>query len=98
MKKKQIKKLKQQAKIIQVEWLRSLLSKEEGKQITIDNVSEYNSTETHTFINGQYELTYMSDRWVLKQLKKNPHIKTFKEIESLFNQKQKAKEQLWMNM
>tara|TARA_R100000458_G_C8183401_1_gene179635 strand:- start:125 stop:421 length:297 start_codon:yes stop_codon:yes gene_type:complete len=98
MKKKQIKKLKQQAKIIQVEWLRSLLSEEEGKQITIDNVSEYISEQTHTFLHNQFELLFMSDRWVLKQLKKNPHIKTYKELETLFNQKKQAKEELWMNM
>jgi hypothetical protein len=98
MKKKQLKKLRQTVKLIQVQWLHSLLSEEDAKQIDVDNVSEYISTETHTFINGQYELTYMSDRWVLKQLKRNPHIKTFKELESLFNQKQKAKEELWMNI
>ena len=40
----------------------------------------------------------MSDRWILKQLKRNPQIKTFKELETLYNKKQKTKEVLWTNM
>ena len=37
-------------------------------------------------------------RWILKQLKRNPQIKTYKELETLYNKKQKTKEVLWMNM
>lgn len=89
MKKKQIKKLKETMRLIQVEWLRSLLSEVDGAQITTENIVEYLSDETHTFINGQFELSFMSDRWILKQLKRNPQIKTFKELETLYNKKQR---------
>ena len=67
-------------RLIQVEWLRTLLSEEDGKQINTDNISEYLSDQTHSFIEGQLQLTYMSDRWILKQLKKDPTIKTYKEL------------------
>ena len=86
-------------KIIQVEWLRTLLSEDDGKQITIDNVSEYLSDQTHTFIEGKFELSFMSERWVLKQLKRNPEIKTFKELEQLYKLKQGLREPAqWMNL
>ena len=80
MKKKYIKNLKKTMRIIQVEWLRSLLSEADAAQINTENVSEYLSDQTHTLIEGQFELTYMSDRWILKQLKRDPTIKTYKEI------------------
>ena len=38
MKKKQLKKLRQTVKLIQVQWLHSLLSEEDAKQINVDNV------------------------------------------------------------
>ena len=98
MKKKYIKKLKETMRSIQVEWLRSLLSEVDGAQITTENVAEYLSDETHTFINGQFELSFMSDRWILKQLKRNPTIKTFKELEQLNKLKQGTKETTWMNI
>ena len=98
MKKKQIKKLKETMRLIQVEWLHSLLSEVDGAQITTENVVEYLSTETHTFLNRQFELSFMSDRWILKQLKRNPQIKTYRELETLYNKKQKTKEVLWTSM
>jgi len=86
-------------RIIQVEWLHTLLSKEDAKQITIDNVSEFLSDQTHTFIEGKFELSFMSDRWILKQLKRNPNIKTFKELEELNKLKQGLRESTtWMNL
>ena len=80
MKKKKIKELKKIMRSIQVEWLRTLLPEEDGKQITIKNVREYLSDQTHTFIDGQFELSFMSDKWILKKLKRNPEIKTYNEL------------------
>tara|TARA_R100000656_G_scaffold95569_1_gene69393 strand:+ start:408 stop:701 length:294 start_codon:yes stop_codon:yes gene_type:complete len=80
MKKKKLKELKKIMRSIQVEWLRTLLPEEDGKQITIKNVREYLSDQTHTFIDGQFELSFMSDKWVLKKLKRNPEIKTYNEL------------------
>jgi hypothetical protein len=57
-----------------------LLPEEDGKQITIKNVREYLSDQTHTFIDGQFELSFMSDKWILKKLKRNPEIKTYNEL------------------
>jgi hypothetical protein len=80
MKKKKLKELKKTMRSIQVEWLRTLLPEEDRKQINVNNISEYLSDQTHTFIDGQLELSFMSDKWVLKKLKKNPEIKTYNEL------------------
>ena len=40
MSSKQIKKLRKLVKPLQVEWLQSILSEEQGKVITVDNVEE----------------------------------------------------------
>ena len=80
MKKKYIKKLKQTVRTIQIEWLRTLLSEEDAKQININNIDDFLADQTHTFINGQFELSFMSSRWILKQLKRNPEIKTYEQL------------------
>jgi hypothetical protein len=80
MKKKKLKELKKTMRSIQVEWLRTLLPEEDRKQINVNNISEYLSDQTHTFIDGQLELSFMSDKWVLKKLKRNPEIKTYNEL------------------
>jgi|TARA_R100001244_G_scaffold46739_1_gene41748 hypothetical protein len=80
MKKKKLKELKKTMRSIQVEWLRTLLPEEDRKQINVNNISKYLSDQTHTFIDGQLELSFMSDKWVLKKLKRNPEIKTYNEL------------------
>jgi len=80
MKKKKLKELKKTMRSIQVEWLRTLLPEEDRKQINVNNISEYLSDQTHAFIDGQLELSFMSDKWVLKKLKRNPEIKTYNEL------------------
>ena len=65
---------------IQIEWLRTLLSEEDAKQININNIDDFLADQTHTFINGQFELSFMSSRWILKQLKRNPEIKTYEQL------------------
>jgi len=89
VKKKYIKKLKQTVRSIQVEWLRTLLSEEDGKQININNINGFLADQTHTFINGQFELSFMSSRWILKQLKRNPKIKTYEQLMEFNNEHNK---------
>ena len=80
---KQIKKLRKRVKHIQVEWLKSILPEEQSVPITVDNVNDLLPDQTHTFGGGQVYLSYMSDKWILKQLKRNPHITTYKELSEL---------------
>ena len=97
MNKKQLKKLKPRVQTIQAEWLRTLVSEEEANSITAENVSDLLSKQTHTFIDGKFELSFMSDKWILKKLKKDPSIKTYKQLMASINKKEK-KENGWMTL
>jgi len=89
MSSKQIKKLRKLVKPLQVEWLQSILSEEQGKVITVDNVEELMPEQTHVFGNRQLHLSFMSDKWIVKILKDNPHITTYKELAEINEQQQK---------
>jgi len=77
---KQLKKLRRLVKPIQVEWLQSLLSEEQGKDITVDTVEGLLPEQTHAYGQGQLHLSYMTDKWIMKYLKQYPNITTYKEL------------------
>ena len=85
---KQIKKLRKRIKPIQIEWLESLLPVEQAQTITIDNVEGLMPDQTHMFGNRQMHLSFMSDKWIMKILKANPHITTYKELAEINEQQQ----------
>ena len=88
MNSKQLKKLRKLVKPLQVEWLQSILPEDQGKAITVDNVNELIPDQTHMFGNRQIHLSFMSDKWIMKVLKDNPHITTYKELLELNEQQQ----------
>ena len=88
MSSKQIKKLRKLIKPLQVEWLQSILPEDQGKTITVDNVKELMPDQTHVIGNRQTHLSFMSDKWIMKILKDNPHITTYKELAYVNTQQQ----------
>lgn len=88
MSSKQIKKLRKLIKPLQVEWLQSILPEDQGKTITIDNVEGLMPDQTHVFGNHQMHLSFMSDKWIMKILKDNPNITTYKELKTINEQQQ----------
>jgi hypothetical protein len=80
MNQKQIKKLRKLVKPIQVEWLQTLLPDEQATTITVDNVEGLLPEQTHAFGQGQLHMSYMTDKWIMKYLKKYPNITTYKEL------------------
>lgn len=88
MNSKQLKKLRKLIKPLQVEWLQSILPEDQGKVITVDNVDELMPDQTHMFGNRQIHLSFMSDKWIMKILKANPHITTYKELSEINEQQQ----------
>jgi hypothetical protein len=89
MNSKQLKKLRKLIKPLQVEWLQSILPEDQGKVINVDNVEGLMPDQTHFFGNRQMHLSFMSDKWIMKILKANPHITTYKELADINAQKQK---------
>ena len=88
MNSKQLKKLRKLVKPLQVEWLQSILPEDQGKAITVDNVEELMPDQTHIYGNRQMHLSFMTDKWIMKVLKANPHIKTYKELLEVNEQQQ----------
>ena len=83
MNQKKVKQLRKRIKPIQVEWLQSLLPDKQASSITIKNVHELMPDQTHVFGKGVLYLSYMSDKWILKNLKRNPSIVTYEELNKL---------------
>tara|TARA_Y100001938_G_scaffold138890_1_gene205019 strand:+ start:528 stop:788 length:261 start_codon:yes stop_codon:yes gene_type:complete len=83
---KQVKKLRKKIKPIQVEWLRELLPEDQANTITVDNVEGLLPDQTHVFGGGQLHLSYMTDKWIMKRLKQNPHINSYKELKEIINE------------
>ena len=85
MNSKELKKLRRLVRPIQVEWLQTLLSEEQAKDITVDTVEGLLPEQTHAFGKGQLHLSYMTDKWIMKYLKQYPNITTYKELIEVSN-------------
>ena len=77
------KRIRKHSGVIIVDWLRSLLSDEEGKGVTIDNYKNFMPTQTHYMANRTMHLNAYHPKWIgnkiLRVLKANPK----REIESI---------------
>ncbi len=85
MNQRKVRELKKRIKPIQVEWLRSLLPEEQAKTLTVDNVDELLPSETHMHTTDKTILSFMSDKWLMKKLKRYPEIKTYKQLQEKIN-------------
>tara|TARA_R100001082_G_C4353038_1_gene155482 strand:- start:606 stop:863 length:258 start_codon:yes stop_codon:yes gene_type:complete len=77
------KAIRKQAKELQVEWLKSLVTNEDSidEPITIENVHEYMPEQTHYISQGQIRMSAFTLKWITKKLKRNNKIKNYKELE-----------------
>ena len=80
MNNKKIKKLKSKVKHIQLGWFQSLLPEGEKEKANLDNISSLMPDQTHVFANGRINLSFMTDKFVMKWLKKCPEIETYEEL------------------
>ena len=85
MNQRKVRELRKRIKPIQVEWLRSLLPEEQAQTLTIDNVDELLPSETHMHTTDKTILSFMSDKWLMKKLKRYPEIKTYKQLQEKIN-------------
>ncbi len=78
MNQKQATKIRIKSNEIFVEWLKSLLRKEEADKVSIDNYWKFLPQQTHIFANNQLWLAAYSPRWVARKIKKllrkNPNL------------------------
>ena len=100
MNEKQVKKLRKRIKPLQVEWLKSLLNKEEAEEVTLNNIDSLLPKQTHYFGQGILYLSFMTDKWIMKILKKCPHINSLNELNEVYRQQQSnsRRKNTWMNI
>ena len=67
-------KIRNKAKAILVEWLKTLLNKEEQKKVNIKNILTLLPNQTHYFSGDTFRLQPWSYKWVVKKLKRNPEL------------------------
>ena len=71
---KEMSKIRNKAKAILVEWLKTLLNEEEQKKVNIKNVLTLLPNQTHYFSGETFRLQPWSYKWVVKKLKRNPEL------------------------
>ena len=67
-------KIRNKAKHILVQWLQSLLNKEEASKINIKNVFEFMPNQTHYWQGTSIKLQPWSYKWIVKKLKFNQEL------------------------
>ena len=69
------KQLRRKGREILVEWLQSIIPDEtEANKITIKNLEEYLTEQTHVFMNNRFLLSAYSLKWIYKRVKRNPNL------------------------
>ena len=67
-------KIRNKAKAILVEWLKTLLNEEEQKKVNIKNVLTLLPNQTHYWQDTTLKLQPWSYKWVVKKLKKDSEL------------------------
>ena len=67
-------KIRNKAKAILVEWLKTLLNEDEQKKVNIKNILTLLPNQTHYFSGETFKLQPWSYKWVVKKLKRNPEL------------------------
>jgi len=80
-----------QGKQILVEWLHSILptDTEDRALITVKNIEDYMSEQTHLHLNRKFLLSAYSLKWIYKRVKRNPEL-TFEQLEKDLKNEQKG--------
>ena len=77
---KRNKKLRKKGKQLLVEWLHSMLPDTEDRAlITVENIEDYLSEQTHIYLNRKFMLSAYSLKWIYKRVKRNPEL-TFEQL------------------
>jgi hypothetical protein len=71
---KGMSKIRNKAKAILVEWLKTLLNEEEQKKVNVKNILTLLPNQTHYFSGNTFKLQPWSYKWVVKKLKRNPEL------------------------
>ena len=81
-------KIRNKAKAILVEWLKTLLSEEEQKKVNVKNVLTLLPNQTHYWQDTTLKLQPWSYKWVVKKLKKDSEL-TYDDLNNMLQPSEK---------
>lgn len=81
-------KIRNKAKAILVEWLKTLLSEEEQKKVNVKNVLTLLPNQTHYWQDTTLKLQPWSYKWVVKKLKKDSEL-TYDDLNNMLQPTEK---------
>ena len=81
-------KIRNKAKAILVEWLKTLLNEEEQKKVNIKNVLTLLPNQTHYWQDTTLQLQPWSYKWVVKKLKKDSEL-TYDDLNNMLQPTEK---------
>jgi hypothetical protein len=85
---KKMSKIRNKAKAILVEWLKTLLSEEEQKKVNVKNVLTLLPNQTHYWQDTTLKLQPWSYKWVVKKLKKDSEL-TYDDLNNMLQPTEK---------
>ena len=80
MNNKKVKRLRRKVKQIHFECFRTLQPDNEQDNVSLENISSLMPDQTHVYANGKMNLSFMTDKFVMKWLKQCPEIETYEEM------------------
>ena len=85
---KEMSKIRNKAKAILVEWLKTLLNEEEQKKVNVKNVLTLLPNQTHYWQDTTLKLQPWSYKWVVKKLKKDSEL-TYDDLNNMLQPTEK---------
>jgi len=74
------KAIRRKSLLILVDWIKTLVSDEEAKNLTTQQAYDLVPKETHVYLNNRLMLSAMSLKWIIKKIKK---INKYKKLEDI---------------
>lgn len=81
-------KIRNKAKAILVEWLKTLLNEEEQKKVNVKNILTFLPNQTHYWQDTTLKLQPWSYKWVVKKLKKDSEL-TYDDLNNMLQPTEK---------
>ena len=77
---KKSKQIRKKARELVVDWLKTMLVKEESSKVSVDNIEKYLPEQTHVFANNKMIVSAYTPRWFTQRIKKLVNKKDIKDI------------------
>ena len=68
---KKAKQIRKKSRQLVVDWLQTMLVKEEVKKLSVDNIEKYLPNETHFYANIKLMFSAYTPRWFAQRIKKS---------------------------